>query len=218
MAWDPEDLVGRRRPHRGGPQRLRARQHQVARDRQAARPGPQQRQHLPHLLGQLPGADVQPERIDVGAMHDTSSNTSRLTVPLGREGSTPSAASIEFAANSTGRRGIQIRLNGTTVTPARRPTTSAARNDHPCTIYTEYQLAAGDYVELMGLLGLRRVAQHAGHLGLRPRFFAHWISTSRCPGAPWYTHRWASVPRGHTRGAERADRTPTAPPPRPPSP
>lgn len=45
------------------------------------------------------------ERVDVGAMHDTSTNTGRLTVPTGGGGFYAIGGTIEFASNSTGRRG-----------------------------------------------------------------------------------------------------------------
>ena len=124
-TWAVGDVTHRGRTF----QRLRARQHQSG-------SGPTSRcrvrnsANISHLLGQLPGADVQPERIDVGAMHDTSSNTSRLTVPSGG-GFYGIGGRIEFAANSTGRRGIQIRLNGTTVIAREETNNIGGSNDHP---------------------------------------------------------------------------------------
>lgn len=116
------------------------------------------------------------ERVDVGAMHDTSTNTGRLTVPTGGGGFYAVGGQIEFASNSTGRRGIQIRRNGSTVI-AREESGNIGANDHAVTVSTVYQLAAGDYVELMGLQAsggsLNMLA--TGAYGLE--FYAHWLAT-----------------------------------------
>lgn len=116
------------------------------------------------------------ERVDVGAMHDTSSNTSRLTVPAGGGGLYAAGGLIEFAANATGRRGIQIRLNGTTII-ARTEAANLGANDHPLTIATVYQLTAGDYLELMGFQGSGGNLNMAATSAYSPEFYAYWIAT-----------------------------------------
>lgn len=116
------------------------------------------------------------ERVDVGAMHDTSSNTGRLTVPAGGGGLYAIGGQIEFASNSTGRRGIQIRLNGTTVI-AREETGNLGANPHTCTVATVYQLAAGDYVELMGLQASGGNLNMLASSAYSPEFYAHWLTT-----------------------------------------
>lgn len=116
------------------------------------------------------------ERVDVGAMHDTSSNTGRLTVPSGGGGFYAIGGQIEFASNSTGRRGIQIRLNGTTVI-AREESANLGANDHTCTVATVYQLAAGDYVELMGLQASGGNLDMLATSAYSPEFYAHWLAT-----------------------------------------
>lgn len=116
------------------------------------------------------------ERIDVGAMHDTSSNTSRLTVPSGGGGFYAIGGQIEFAANSTGRRGIQIRVNGSTVI-VREETGNLGANDHAVTVATVYQLVAGDYVELMGLQASGGNLNMLARSAYSPEFYAHWLTT-----------------------------------------
>ena len=115
------------------------------------------------------------ERVDVGPMHDTSSNTGRLTVPSGGGGFYAIGGCIEFFANATGRRGIQVRRNGTTVIA--RNESSIGGNDHPITIATVYQLSAGDYVELMGLQASGGNLNMLASSAYAPEFWAHWIST-----------------------------------------
>lgn len=116
------------------------------------------------------------ERVDVGAMHDTVSNTGRITVPSGGDGFYAIGGQIEFASNATGRRGIQIRLNGTTVI-AREESANLGANDHTCTIATVYQLAAGDYVELMGLQASGGNLNMLASSAYSPEFYAHWLAT-----------------------------------------
>jgi len=116
------------------------------------------------------------ERVDVGAMHDTSSNTGRITVPAGGGGFYAIGGQIEFAGNATGRRGIQIRLNGTTVI-ARAEHQNQGANDHPVDIETVYQLAAGDYVELMGFQASGGNLNMLATSAYSPEFYAHWLTT-----------------------------------------
>lgn len=116
------------------------------------------------------------ERVDVGAMHDTTTNTGRLTVPTGGGGFYAIGGCIEFASNSTGRRGIQIRLNGTTVI-ARHESGNVTANDHAITVATVYQLGAGDYLELMGFQASGGNLNMLATSAYSPEFFAHWLAT-----------------------------------------
>lgn len=116
------------------------------------------------------------ERVDVGPMHDTTTNTGRLTVPAGGGGFYAIGGQIEFASNATGRRGIQIRLNGTTII-AREESANLGANDHTCTVATVYQLVAGDYVELMGLQASGGNLNMLATSAYSPEFYAHWLAT-----------------------------------------
>jgi hypothetical protein len=87
------------------------------------------------------------ERYDVGGCHSTVSNTSRLTVPSGGDGLYVMGANLLLAAAAGGARQCGLRINGSVFLGI----TSAV----PETIYgnyfaisTEYELAAGDYVEV----------------------------------------------------------------------
>lgn len=117
------------------------------------------------------------ERVDVGSMHDTSSNTSRLTVPSGGGGFYAIGGMIEFAADATGRRGIQIRLNGTTVIAREESNNVGASNATVMQISTVYQLADGDYVELMGLQASGGSLNMLATGNYSPEFYAHWLAT-----------------------------------------
>lgn len=86
------------------------------------------------------------ERYDTDTIHDTSSNTSRLTCKTA--GKYLIIANAEFAANATGVRGLYIRLNGATligITHAQITSGDGAI----FTVSTIYDLAVNDYVEVM---------------------------------------------------------------------
>jgi len=88
------------------------------------------------------------ERWDTDGIHSTVSNTGRLTCVT--EGTYSIIGNVRFASNATGYRAVRIYLNGATVIaevflPAvsGQPTVMA--------VGTQYELDAGDYVELQVL-------------------------------------------------------------------
>lgn len=88
------------------------------------------------------------ERFDSGNLHSTSSNTGRLTAPI--TGLHDICAHVLYAANITGRRETTLRLNGTTVIAIdERQTVTVAGVFTAVSISAHYQLAAGDYVEVV---------------------------------------------------------------------
>ena len=87
------------------------------------------------------------ERFDVGGMHSTVTNTSRITIPTGGGGRYLIGAGLFWAANATGQRAITILLNGTTrIVYDNRAAVAAVESVHQVT--TLYNLAAGDYIEM----------------------------------------------------------------------
>jgi hypothetical protein len=91
------------------------------------------------------------ERFDLGAMHDTGSNTSRLTVPSGGGGKYLVGGNVAWQANSdSSRRIVQMRLNGST--PIGEENNAAINSASYATVQslsTIYALAAADYVEVV---------------------------------------------------------------------
>jgi len=79
-------------------------------------------------------------------MHDTVTNNSRLTCRYA--GVYQITGTVGFAANATGIRQAQIRLNGTTSLVLDRHTTVTANDDY-INVSTLYLLAVNDYVELL---------------------------------------------------------------------
>jgi hypothetical protein len=116
------------------------------------------------------------ETVDSGGMHSTSSNTSRITVPSGGSGMYLLGANIEFAANATGVRDLNIRLNNSTIIGSARATSASGTTPTRLTVTTIYPLNVGDYVEAVvnqtsgGNLNLNSAAEFS------PIFFAQWVA------------------------------------------
>lgn len=87
------------------------------------------------------------ERYDTDNIHSTVSNTSRLTATTA--GKYHISGTLFFANNTTGARGLQILLNGATNIAIVRIPTVAGTDVPALNISTVYDLAAGDYVELI---------------------------------------------------------------------
>jgi hypothetical protein len=87
------------------------------------------------------------ERDDTDSIHSTSSNTSRLT--CNTAGKYDIKGQIEYPANATGVRGIGIRLNGTTIINLAKVPAVSSTETISLPVATDYNLAVGDYVELV---------------------------------------------------------------------
>lgn len=89
---------------------------------------------------------------DSDAIHDTSTDTSRFTVPTGRGGRWQFSWGLQFAANATGQRIAWLRKNGGTDSNNVHGSgdRKTGHGTHPATLgkVTVVDLAAGDYVEL----------------------------------------------------------------------
>jgi len=88
------------------------------------------------------------EDYDSNGFHDNSTNNTRLTVPTGMAGKYHITGALEMDASATGAREIWILLNGTTVI-ADLVDQGLSGVEFRSIISTDYDLAAGDYVELM---------------------------------------------------------------------
>lgn len=87
------------------------------------------------------------ERFDIGAMHDTGSNTSRLTVPTGGDGVYLIMAMVSFATNSTGLRSVALKKNGTTNTTSVQAAGASGSNPTNVPVMVIDALVATDYYE-----------------------------------------------------------------------
>lgn len=85
---------------------------------------------------------------DIGGMHSTVTNTSRVTIPAGEGGLYRAAAIVTFVANSTGNRFLGFGKNG--VAPlAATSAVGSSTLDHVLSASQSFVLAAGDYLECM---------------------------------------------------------------------
>lgn len=92
------------------------------------------------------------ERFDTDALHDTGSNTGRLTAP--RAGKYVIVGNVRFGVNAVGGRRLEFRLNaagsgasGTRIGMVIQQAVVVAATVTIINLTTIYQLAAGDYVE-----------------------------------------------------------------------
>lgn len=89
------------------------------------------------------------ERWDTTGFHSTVSNTSRLTVPVA--GKYLISGTVSYAFHALGGRMAAIRLNGTThIVEAQCAPVGLASQYTQINVATIYDLAANDYVELIG--------------------------------------------------------------------
>ena len=91
------------------------------------------------------------EDFDVGTMHDTVTNNTRVTIPAGNTGIYLVIGGTSFAANATGFRLIQLFKNGNGGLPLTGTILSATSGTDRLVfqVTTVQSLAAGDYIELV---------------------------------------------------------------------
>ncbi len=90
------------------------------------------------------------ERWDTDDMHDTVTNSSRLTAQ--ESGKYLIFANVKFGENASGTREVLLRLNGTTVIAEERASANVVETGiagNVMSLTTHYSLAAGDYVEFV---------------------------------------------------------------------
>lgn len=116
------------------------------------------------------------ERYDVGGCHSTVSNTSRLTVPAGEGGLYHIGGCAEFVASATGERIVDIRLNGATFITRHRDIASSGSTSHTYNVSTDYQLVAGDFVELTAFQNSGGNLNVSSLGNYTPEFWMRWVA------------------------------------------
>lgn len=116
------------------------------------------------------------ERYDTDAMHSTSSNTSRLTVPAAGAGLYLIGANAEFntsgLAGGNGQYGLRLLLNGTTVIGQTR-VEHALATALALQVQTMYSLAVADYVEVQAFQSTSVTVLSTANYS--PEFWAQWM-------------------------------------------
>lgn len=91
------------------------------------------------------------ERFDNAAVHSTSSNTDRLTIPTSSGGKYIAGCGLQFTGNATGIRGAALGVNGlTTFAQFDGRTNSGAGEAVTISVATVYAMSAADYFSFGG--------------------------------------------------------------------
>ena len=116
------------------------------------------------------------ERYDVGGMHSTTTNTSRITIPSGGGGIYHVGAAIRFASSTAGTtRLLRLYLNGTTYITGIETSYVGGTGDTQLSTSCDYKFAAGDYIEAVvfqntgGILAVLTASAYS------PEFWCHWV-------------------------------------------
>lgn len=119
------------------------------------------------------------ERFDLGAMHSTVSNTSRITVPTGGGGIYLIGAHVRYAYTydgaGTGDCGIQIVVNGTTTIAVQKQGGIVNSTNPMPSVVTLYRLVAADYVEVHTTFTEASNVDITASSNYSPEFWATWI-------------------------------------------
>ncbi len=108
------------------------------------------------------------ERYDYGGMHDKVVENTKVVAPI--DGTYNISAAIGWDANDVGLRQVDILVNGTVIARDFVPATSGGGVGIGQTVSTDYELAAGDYVQVQvlqtsgGKLKMAGFGAYAGEL------------------------------------------------------
>lgn len=116
------------------------------------------------------------ERFDNASVHSTTSNTSRLTNPVGAGGKIIFGAQLEWQTNATGTRLALVILNGTTLIGG-DSTLGTAGVAAITGAISAYSLAAGDYIEIQGYQDSGGGLNVLLHGNYSPEFWMFWQRT-----------------------------------------
>lgn len=97
----------------------------------------------------LTALNLNSEDFDVGTMHDTAVNNTRVTIPSGQGGLYLLIGQASFATNSTGVRSVAFRKNGTTTLSQVQVGADDGVSQSSVSHSHIVVLAAADYIELM---------------------------------------------------------------------
>lgn len=120
------------------------------------------------------------ERWDVGGLHSTSSNTSRLTAPIA--GLYSIGAHVSFDAAAGGYRYIYFVINGATIIALDTQPPTGAGTVTELNLTTEYRLAVGDFVEVRAQQNSGGAINVSKLQNRSPEFWMHRLGGYTTPG------------------------------------
>ena len=115
------------------------------------------------------------ERYDIGGMHSTSTNTSRITVPSGAAGVYSIGANVAYASNATGYRLTEIRVNGSTRI-ALTTIPGMSLDNLVVNLSCDYYLSVGDYVETFATQTSGGILAVVSGSAYSPEMWARWVA------------------------------------------
>lgn len=115
------------------------------------------------------------ERFDNAAVHSTSSNTGRLTVPTGGAGKYLVGAVGQFGA-LLGNMATEFRINGSTIIAYVQQYASASTTQGQAPL-SPYALSAADYVECLYFQSSGAPLNLLSASAYTPEFFCFWFRT-----------------------------------------
>ena len=116
------------------------------------------------------------ERFDNAALHDTSSNTSRMTIPSGGGGKYLCGGSVEFASNATGHRVLSMYVNATTYA-ATQTVPAVSGSVVTIAICTVWSFSAADYAEMQAFQNSGGNLNVNATTSYSPEFWIQWLRT-----------------------------------------
>ena len=117
--------------------------------------------------------DFDAERYDTDNYHSTVSNTTRFTAP--KTGKYHIGGAIVWDANATGRRQLSIRLNGSATLGIQQVAAVSSIFPPAQVIGVDYQLNAGQYIELRVYQDSTITIDILSTAALSPEFWIHFL-------------------------------------------
>jgi hypothetical protein len=117
------------------------------------------------------------ERFDNAAMHSTSSNTSRITIPTGGDGKILFGAVVEYASGNTGGRGCYVKLNGTTYIAKMVLGANPDGGSSSVTNTSSYAMSAADYLQIYAYQSQGSSLNVQSSSAYSPEAWAFWFRT-----------------------------------------
>jgi hypothetical protein len=118
------------------------------------------------------------ERFDNAAMHSTSVNTARFTVPTGGDGKYLMAGSLGWASNATGEREIGLGINGIATFAALQGGALANSSINAnCSAMAVYQMAAADFYQMCAFQSSGGSLNVSTQANYSPEAYTFWFRT-----------------------------------------
>lgn len=115
------------------------------------------------------------ERYDVGSMHSTVTNNSRITIPSGGGGVYHISGQATFANDATGGRLIRVKLNASTVILGEILFPASSSFSTGMAVAGDYKLSAGDYLTLEVYQSSGGILSVDSFSAYTPEFACHWV-------------------------------------------